>query len=442
MNYRLKIGLGLLLLLLATRPGWAQEVRIDFEEYELDNGLHVILHEDHSTPIVVISLLYHVGSKDEKPDRTGFAHFFEHLMFEGTEHVPRGQYDKIVEGSGGYSNAFTTQDQTYYFVLFPSNYLERALWLESERLLHAQIDPVGIETQREVVKEERKLRYESQPYGSFQEELSQRAFKQHPYRWQPIGSAQYIDEAQLEEFIAFYKTYYVPENATLTIAGDVDPAQTRELVKKYFGPIPKGGKAIPRPMVAEMPLRGEVRDTVFDKVELPGVFMGYRVPEIGSDDYYALSMLVSLLSDGESSRFTQNIVNRQQKAVQASAYYRGNEDPGLLLMFGIASLGTPAYQLEAAFNDEIERVKEKKIGEREYQKLLNLVENDFVESKSSLEGIAQSLPYYHVFQGNTDLINTELKRYRAVKPEDLQRVAQTYLKRENRVILYYLPQKK
>lgn len=431
--------LGWMLFAIAFGSLQAQDVQIAFEEYQLDNGMHVILHEDHSTPIVVISMLYHVGSKNEDPQRTGFAHFFEHLMFEGSENIPRGEFDKIVEGSGGYANAFTTKDQTYYFNLFPSNHLELGLWLESERLLHAKIDKVGVETQREVVKEERRMRYESRPYGTAVEELSKRTYTQHPYQWEPIGSAQYIDQASLEEFMKFYETFYVPENVTLTIVGDMNPSQAKSLISKYFADIPKGGKPIPRPTVEEPFQTKEVRDTVLDNIQLPGVFMSYRTPPVGTRDYYALEMISSLLSGGESSRFSAEIINKQQKALQASCFYRANEGPSQMLIFTIASNGTEAYELEVAVNEEIQKVQEKLISEREYQKLLNQIENDFVEGKGSLEGLAQNLPYYHIFHGNTSLINTELNNYRSVTREDLQAAAKKYLTRSNRVILYYLP---
>lgn len=430
-----------ILILLGSFSLHAQDVQITFEEYKLSNGMHVILHEDHGAPIVVISMLYHVGSKNEDPTRTGFAHFFEHLMFEGSEYIPRGEFDKIVEGSGGYSNAFTTKDQTYYFNLFPSNHLELGLWLESERLLHPRIDQAGVETQREVVKEERRMRYESRPYGTAIEEISKRAYVQHPYRWEPIGSAQYIDQASLEEFMAFHETFYVPENVTMTIVGDITPAETKALIEKYFKDIKRGGKNIPRPTVEEPFQTKEVRDTVFDNIQLPGVFMSYRTPAIGTKDYYALEMISTLLSGGESSRFSSEIVNKQQKAIQATCFYRANEGPSQLLIFTIASNGTESHELEVAVNEEFTKIQEELISEREYQKLLNQIENDFIEGKGSLSGLAESLPYYRVFLGNTNLINTELSNYRSVTREDLQAAAQKYLTRSNRVVIYYLPKK-
>jgi len=207
----------------------AQTKKIDFVQYKLDNGINVILHKDNSTPIVAITLLYHVGSKNESPDRTGFAHFFEHLMFEGSQNIQRGEFDKISQGAGGINNANTSQDRTFYYQVFPSNQLELGLWMESDRLMNLRIDSTGVETQRKVVKEERKQRYDNQPYGSIFEETFKRAFKVHPYNWLPIGSVQYIDQASLQEFIDFHSTYYVPQNVTLSIAGDIDIPKTKGL---------------------------------------------------------------------------------------------------------------------------------------------------------------------------------------------------------------------
>ena len=222
---------------------------IKFEEYKLSNGLHVILHEDHTTPTVAISVLYHVGSKNEDEKRTGFAHFFEHLLFEGTENIKRGEYMKLVQNSGGVINANTSFDRTFYFETLPSNKLEQGLWMESERMLHAKIDDIGLETQRKVVKEEKKQRYENTPYGRLLEQIFANSYTKHPYRWTPIGEAQYIDNATLPEFIDFYKTFYVPNNATLSIGGDLNIAEAKVWIEKYFGTIPKGTKEIPLPTI-------------------------------------------------------------------------------------------------------------------------------------------------------------------------------------------------
>ena len=224
---------------------------IEFTEYDLDNGLHVILHEDHSTPIVAVTVMYHVGSKNEDPSRTGMAHFFEHLLFEGSEYIDRGEFDNYVENSGGVLNANTTQDRTFYYELLPSNQLELGLWLESERMLHAKIQQIGIDTQNEVVKEEKRMRVDNQPYGNLLEKTMEACYDEHPYKWTPIGSMEHLDAASHEDFMEFYNTFYVPNNATLSIAGDIDVEETIKLIEAYFADIPRGENEIPRPSVVE-----------------------------------------------------------------------------------------------------------------------------------------------------------------------------------------------
>tara|TARA_B110000503_G_scaffold143196_1_gene243166 strand:+ start:2633 stop:3967 length:1335 start_codon:yes stop_codon:yes gene_type:complete len=416
-----------------------QSNKIDFIEYDLDNGMHVILHQDKSTPIVAVSVLYHVGSKNEDPSRTGFAHFFEHLLFEGSENIERGEFFKIVQGNGGVLNANTSFDRTYYFEILPSNQLKLALWLESERLLHAKIDQEGVETQRGVVKEELKQRNENTPYGTILNETFGHAFVEHPYRWTPGGSPEYINKAELSEFMDFYNTFYVPNNATLSIAGDIDIAQAKKWIAEYFGTIPKGTKAIPRPTIVEPKKTAEVRDTIYDNIQLPAVVMGYHMPGQGTDDYYAMSMLSQLLSQGESSRFQKIIKDEKQKALFVGAFPLPTEDPGLALMFGITNMGVQPTELEEAMNVETARVKKDLISDLEFQKLKNQVENDFISGNSSVQGLAENLANYHVYFGDANLVNTEINRYMKVTKEDIRKVAQKYLTDENRVVLYYLP---
>lgn len=417
----------------------AQVKKIEFTQYNLDNGLNVILHKDNSTPIVTVSVLYHVGSKNEHPERTGFAHFFEHLMFEGSPNIPRGEYFKIVEANGGQLNANTSFDRTYYFENLPSNQIELGLWLESERMLQLKIDSIGVETQRKVVKEERKQSLENRPYGTLVEKIFSNAFKVHPYRWLPIGSAQYIDQAKIPEFIDFYKHYYVPNNATLTIAGDIDINKTKELVKKYFGDIPKGTKEIKRPTEIEPAKTAEVREVVYDKVQLPLICQAYHMPAQGTPDYYALSMLTTLLSDGESSRFVKEIKDKQQKALMVASIPFALENPGLFIAYGLPNVGIKAEDFETALNTEIEKVKKELITEKEFQKIKNQVEADFITRNSRVSGIAESLANYHVYFKDANLINTELQRYMKVTREDIKRVANKYLNKDNRVVLHYLP---
>jgi predicted Zn-dependent peptidase len=417
----------------------AQSRKINFEQYDLSNGMHVILHKDNSLPIVAITLTYHVGSKNEDPERTGFAHFFEHLMFEGSKYIERGQFDKLSQGAGGTNNASTSQDRTFYYQIFPSNQLELGLWMESERLLHLKIDSIGVETQRKVVKEERKQRYDNQPYGSLIEQTFKRAFTKHPYNWTPIGSVQYIDKATLNEFMEFYRKFYIPQNVTLSIAGDIDYAKTRELIKKYFEDIPKGTEEIEPITIIEPPLASEVRDTVYDNIQLPLVLHAYRIPAQGTPDYYALDMLATLLAQGQSSRLYKELVDKQQKAVFAGSFNFALEDPGLFITYGVTNVGIQGDQLEDAMQNEIDKVKNELISEMEFQKLRNQTENDFINANSTMVGIAGSLANYHVYYGDADLINNEINRYMKVSREDIKKVASKYLNADNRVVLYYLP---
>ena len=413
--------------------------KIEFTEYTLPNGLHVILHQDKSTPNVAVSVLYHVGSKNEVEGRSGFAHFFEHLMFEGTENIDRGQFSSLVQKAGGALNANTSFDRTYYYELLPSNQVALGLWLEAERMKHAKIDEVGVETQRKVVQEEKRERIDNQPYGSMGENVFALAYTKHPYKTMPIGSFKDLNAASIEEFRDFYKTFYVPNNATLSVAGDIDMEATKKLIEKYFASIPKGTKEIPRPEIVEPKQTEERRKTVYDNIQLPAVIQAYHIPAQGTKDYYALSMLTTLLSGGESARLPKALVDKQQKAVVASSIPFPTEDPGLFLTFAVANMGVEVDDLEKAMNAEIERVKTETLEDREFQKLRNQVESDFIQQSSTVAGRAENLANYHVYFGDANLINTELKRYMDVTKEDIKRVANEYLTKNNRVVLHYLP---
>lgn len=428
------LGFGIVLAA-ALQPLQAQ---IKFESFDLPNGLHVILHQDNSNPLVAVSVLYHVGSKDEIPTRTGFAHFFEHLLFEGSEHIGRGEYMQLIQSNGGALNANTSNDRTFYYEILPSNQLELGLWMESERMLHAKIDQVGVDTQREVVKEEKRQRVDNQPYASFLSEMFKRAFKQHNYRWVPIGSMDHLNAATLEEFMAFYKKYYVPNNATLSIAGDIDVAQTKAMITKYFGDIPAGA-TVQRPSAYEPPLGGEVVDTIYDNIQIPAVFAGYRMVSETHPDTYALQMLTTALSDGPSSRFSKRMVDQDQSALQVAAFPFAMEHHGVFIALALANGTTSTGTLMSTMEEEIAKMQQEPLSEKEFTKLLNKVESDFVSRNSGVAGIAENLANYHVYYGDANLINTEIERFRAVTPADLQRVAQTYLKPENRVVLHYLP---
>jgi predicted Zn-dependent peptidase len=423
---------------IASITAMAQTRDIAYTEFDLPNGLHVILHEDHSTPIVAVGVMYHVGSKDEARDRRGFAHFFEHLLFEGSDNIGRGEYAKYVEKAGGVLNANTTGDRTYYYEVLPSNQLDLGLWLESERMLHAKVESKGIETQREVVKEERRQRYENQPYGSILPEVLKRAYTEHPYQWPTIGYMEDLNAATEKDYKKFYKTFYVPNNAVLVLAGDFNAEKATTQLTNYFGPIPKGG-TIPRNKVVEPPLKGEVRDTVFDKIQLPAVVQAYRIPALGTPDFYAVDMLNRLLSNGNSSRLVKNVKDAEQKAVFVGSFSLPFEDPGLAIAFAVANMGVTPDSLEASMDRQFGRVRNEPIPPAELEKLKVQIETEHAMENGRMAGIANNLANAYTFLGGTDKVNTEVQQYLAVTADDLQRVARKYFVPENRVVLYYLP---
>jgi len=412
--------------------------QIEFEEYDLENGLHVILHEDHTTPIAAVTVLYHVGSKNEETERTGFAHFFEHLLFEGSENIERGEFDSYVTNAGGALNANTSQDRTFYFELLPSNQMELGLWLESERMLHANIQTVGVETQREVVKEEKRQRVDNQPYGSWLENMMKRLYSDHPYNWVPIGSMDHLNAAKLDEFMAFYKKFYIPNNATLSIAGDIDIAKTKEMIAAYFADIPRGADVV-QPTIQEPALGGEKVAIIYDNIQLPAMMMGYRMPPQTSDDAYALQMTSSVLSGGPSSRMYKRLVDEDQTALQVFAFPFSLEQGGAFITFSLANAGKTIDDMTPGLEEEIQKLQNELITEREFQKIQNQMESNFIQSNSKMAGIAESLADYHTYYGDANYINTEIERYRSVTREDIQRVAKKYLVKDNRVVLKYLP---
>jgi predicted Zn-dependent peptidase len=419
----------------------AQAQTIQFEKYTLPNGLKVILHEDHSAPVVAVTALYHVGSKNEDTARTGFAHFFEHLLFEGSQNIKRGEFDKYVTNAGGQLNANTSQDRTFYYELLPSNQLDLGLWLESERMMHAKIEQIGVNTQREVVKEEKRMRMDNRPYGSFLNEMLKRAFKVHPYKWSPIGSMEHLNAAKLEEFIQFYKTYYVPNNCVLSIAGDFDKASVKKKIEAYFAAIPKGAE-VKRPSIVEPPLGGEVRDIIEDNVQLEGVFQAYRAPKQGGDEYYAFNVLSNILSGGESSRMNKTLVDAKQLAVAAQSVPYFNEDEGVFITLAIANAGVKAANLEKNIDSVVADLQTNLVSEREFQKVKNQITTDWVSTKGTMAGIAENLANFEVYFGDANLVNTELEKYNKVTREDVLKVAKKYLNKDNRVVLYYVPKAK
>lgn len=413
--------------------------KIEFKEFKLDNGLTVIMHQDNSTPIVAVNVTYHVGSKNERPDRTGFAHFFEHLLFEGTKNIGRGEYMKKVESIGGTLNAGTSKDYTTYYEIVPSNHLETVLYMESERMLHAQIDEIGVSTQRSVIKEEKSQTQDNRPYGTIVKEVFERTHLNHPYNWTIIGESEHLDAATLDEFMEFYNTYYVPNNAVLAIAGDIDYHTTEALVKKYFNEIPKGSKTITRTTPAEENRNVEVRDIIYDNIQLPAVIQAFNLPPLNHEDIPAFELLSTYLTGGKSSLLTKEIVDNQQKALAVIAMPYVLEDGGVFLLYGIANMGVEAASVEEAINEQIEVVRQNGISESDFDKLKAQVESSTINSLGSMANISMELANAKIFYGDADQINRKLENYNKVTRADIQRVAQEYLGPEGRVVLYYLP---
>jgi predicted Zn-dependent peptidase len=422
-------------------PATIMAQKVTFEEYDLDNGLHVVLHQDNSAPVVTTSVMYHVGAKDENPERTGFAHFFEHLLFEGTENIEKGKWFEIVTSNGGSNNANTSDDRTYYYEVFPSNNLELGLWMESERMLHPVIDQVGVDTQNEVVKEEKRLRVDNQPYGSFMAEVKKLIFTKHPYRWATIGSMDHLDASTLKEFQDFNKKFYVPNNAVLVVAGDLNKKKTKKMIQDYFGGIPKG-KPVSKVNIKETPITKEIKGTYNDpNIQIPAIVSAYRTPSMKTRDAYVLNMVSTVLSDGKSSRLYKKLVDEKKMALQVGAFNSSQEDYGMYLTYGLPQGETKLEDLVKEIDEEVVKMQTELISEREFEKLQNKYENQFVNSNSSIEGIANSLAKYHMLYGDINLINNEIEIYKSITREEIRDVAKKYLNKNQRALLEYLPKK-
>ncbi len=425
--------------MMATFSATAQKVA--YTEYNLKNGLHVVLHQDKTAPVVAVSVMYHAGSKDEQPNRTGFAHFFEHLLFEGTDNIKRGEFMKIVSSNGGQNNANTTQDRTFYYEVFPSNQVAMGIWLESERMMHPVINEIGVKTQNEVVKEEKRMRVDNQPYGNFLNEIMKRLFTKHPYTWTPIGSMADLDAATLDEFKAFNKKYYTPDNAVLVIAGDIDIAKTKTLVENYFADIPSG-PAITRTTAREDPITKEFIDTAYDSnIQIPAILAAYRVPGVTSKESKALEMASAVLSQGNSSRMFKKMVDDKKNSLQVGSFNYSLEDYGAYITYALPNNNTPLDTLLKDMDDEVVKLQTNLITETEFTKLQNQFENDFIGKNSKMLGVAENLANGYTFYKNTNNINTELDEIRKITRQEIQDVTKKYLNKDQRIVLYYLPKK-
>jgi zinc protease len=411
---------------------------IDFQRYILSNGLRVIVHEDNSTPLIAVNVLYDVGSRDENPTRTGFAHLFEHLMFAGSKHAP--DFDMPIQQAGGENNAFTNTDMTNFYATVPAENLETLLWLESDRMLALNINARSLNVQRRVVVEEFKETTLNEPYGDMWHHLSAMSYKEHPYRWPVIGlEPSHIAEATLLDVKSFYKKYYVPNNAILVIAGNLkkcgDTEGVREKVEKWFGSIPKS-ELPPRQLVQEPQQTEERRTSIEANVPLDALFMAFHAPAREDIDYYAVDLLTDVLSNGSSSRFYRRLLKDKRSVSEIDCAQAGYLDPSLVIIDAKPTEGLSLETIETEIWAELETLKNEPIAEKELQKLKNKMESQQTFSDASALNKAMNLAFYELM-GNASLINTEIEYYKAITVADIQRVARLIFRKENSSVLYY-----
>jgi zinc protease len=415
---------------------------IAYTEYDLPNGLHVILHEDHKAPIICLNIAYHVGSKNETPQRAGFAHLFEHLLFEGSEHVARGEFDTFITQAGGYDNAYTTEDKTNYYEVLPAHQAGLAMWLESDRMSGFTLGDESLRTQKDVVKEEKRERYDNTPYGSLSERMMRLAYKKFPYKWTVIGDMETIEAATLADVKDFYNTFYSPSNAVLVLSGDFKDQDARGMIEQYFGSIPNSNSGITHPEFNEEEQHEEHREIVTDEaVPLPGVFYTYRMPPEGTDEAIALDLLTDILSTGRSSRLYQRLVYKDKIASEMSAYVDLREMPGLVWIYAIGNEpDDDIAAIETAIEEVIAEVRNTNISEIELQKAKNKTEMRLIASRISASGKADQLAHARLFFNETSTANTIIDRYLAVSVDDIRKAAEKYLVPEKRCTVIYIAQ--
>lgn len=407
---------------------------IQYTEFILENGLEVIVHEEPDTELAVVNLLYKVGSRDETPDKTGFAHLFEHLMFGGSANVP--SYDEPLQMVGADNNAYTTPDITNYYVTLPANNLETAFWLESDRMLSLSFDPKVLEVQRKVVIEEFKQRYLNQPYGDVWLKLRPLAYEKHPYSWATIGKEiSHIEEATMEDVKAFFKKYYVPNNAVLVVAGKVTTDQVKALCEKWFSPIPKG-KTLEKNYPAEGTHKGKKSLKVNAKVPSSALYKAYHIPARDHADYYHLDMLSDILGRGKSSRLYEALVKKEEVFNSVGCYVSGSADPGLFVISGKLTKNTTLEEAEEKVDALLKDFMNSELPEEELTKVKNKAESSLIFSETELLNRATNLAYYK-FLGDVDLINSEVDKVREVSASKLIALAKKYLTEDNAAVLHY-----
>ena len=419
-------------------------MRIPVETFRLDNGLFVTLSEDHTAPIVAVNLWYHVGSANEKAGRTGFAHLFEHMLFQGSAHVGSNEHFELIQRAGGTLNGSTWLERTNYFETVPSNELALVLWLEADRMgeLLPAMTQEKLDTQRDVVKNERRWAVDNQPYGTMLEKMQELVFPaSHPFQHSLIGSMDDLSAASLDDIAQFFATYYTPDNAVLSIAGDFDAAEARRMVTEYFGPIPRGKGRPSLPSMSLPPVFGDrLREVVYDDVSLPRLFMAFRSPVFGSDGYYAASVAGAVLGMRKGSRLQRALVRERQIAADAGAFtFDLAKGADLLVADVTARPEIPVAQLEEEVEREVDLMHREGISKAELGRAIALIETDLVASLQSAGERADRLSMFATYFGQPDLINDQLGRYRAVTVDDVNEFASSQLGENNRASLLYLP---
>ena len=444
MSLRLRVAGGLLTAVVAVVTlvpvqAAVPPPKLQYEITTLPNGLRVILSEDHSTPIVHVAVWYHVGSKNERAGRTGFAHLFEHMMFKGSRNVEPEGHISLVSGVGGRSNAYTTEDVTVFWQTLPSQHLPLVLWLEADRMATLRVDEAAFLREREVVKEERRLRIENQPYGRLSEIIYDTAFTTHPYKHPTIGSMADLEAASIADVRDFHSTYYVPENATVTIVGDFDSAEALQLVTQYLGRVPEATQPVPREIPREPAMTAERRAVVEEAWPLPAVVVAYHITYDGHPDSYPLHIASKILSDGQSARLTRELVYSQRLCL--SAFGVGNliEDPNLFYAVCLVQPGQSPDAAEAALIGEFEKLKDEGVTAQEVQRAQNQFARDYILSRESNEDKAMHLAHAAVIHSDITTADGEFDIFTSTTAADVQRVARTYFNEANRVVLHIQP---
>jgi zinc protease len=438
-SFRALIVVGAVLLVSSAGPTTVvRPTRFDYTMTTLPNGLQVVYLEDHSTPIVHLAVWYHVGSKNEKPGRTGFAHMFEHLMFKGSKNVRPDQHPSLITSVGGQSNASTDEDATMYWETVPAQYLPLVLWMEADRMASLDVSEEKFKTEREVVKEERRMRYDNPPYGLLPEVIFDKAFTTHPYKHQTIGSMADLEAASIDDVRAFHDTYYVPNNATVALVGDFETPQAQALVEQYLGLVPRG-KPVPRDIPQEPPHKAEERYTVTEPWPLPAVVVSYHITYDGHPDSYPLHILAKILSDGDSSRIYRALVYEKEIALAAFGEAKLIEHPNLFYAVAIVQRGHTPDEVQKALEHELDRVKTEGVTAEELNRAKRQFARDYIFGRETAQQKALQLAHAIVIHNDIKTADGEFDLFQNVTVADVQRVARTYFTPESRMLLTFLP---